>query len=67
MTGSFTLQFWRDDAWYVGRLKEVPSIFSQGRSVEELRENIRDAYEAMFGDADEPPPDSAVEEVAIQI
>lgn len=67
MTGSFTLQFWRDDAWYVGRLKEVPSIFSQGRSLEELRENIRDVYETMFGDADEPPADSTVEEVSIQI
>jgi predicted RNase H-like HicB family nuclease len=28
-------------------LKEVPGIFSQGESLEELEENIRDAYHLM--------------------
>ena len=30
-----------DDGWYVGNLKEVSSVFSQGESLEE---NIADAY-----------------------
>ncbi len=38
---------------YVGRLKEVPGIFSQGESLEELTENIRDAYQLM---KDDDPP-----------
>jgi predicted RNase H-like HicB family nuclease len=29
---------------YVGRLKEVPGVFSHGESLDELEENIRDAY-----------------------
>jgi predicted RNase H-like HicB family nuclease len=37
-----------DDNWYVGRLKEVPGVFSQGESLEELEENIRDAYRLMM-------------------
>ncbi len=44
MLRHFTLEYWIDDDWYVGRLKEVPSVFSQGESLEELEENIRDAY-----------------------
>ena len=44
MRRQFTLEYWMDDGWYVGRLKEVPGVFSQGESLEALEENIRDAY-----------------------
>lgn len=44
MVRKFTLEYWIDDDWYVGRLKEVPGVFSQGETLEELEENIRDAY-----------------------
>jgi len=43
----FTLEYWREEGWYVGRLKEVPGVFSQGKSLKELEENIRDAYHLM--------------------
>jgi predicted RNase H-like HicB family nuclease len=48
MRRSFTLEYWMDDDWYVGRLKEVPGVFSQGESVEQLEENIRDAYQLLI-------------------
>jgi predicted RNase H-like HicB family nuclease len=57
---SFILEYWRDDAWYVGRLKGVPGVFSQGESLAELKENIRDAYQMMIED-EEPSPQGAVE------
>ncbi|MGA9349963.1 MAG: type II toxin-antitoxin system HicB family antitoxin [Anaerolineae bacterium] len=44
----FTLEYWVDEGWYVGRLKEVPGVFSQGASLQELEENIRDAYQLMM-------------------
>jgi len=44
----FTLEFWEDDGWYVGRLAEVPGVFSQGESLEELKEDIADAYTLMI-------------------
>jgi len=47
MSSHFTLEYWIEDNWYVGRLKEVLGIFSQGESFEELEENIRDAYRMM--------------------
>ncbi len=48
MLGKFTLQYWKDDDWYVGQLREVPGVFSQGRTLGELEENIRDAYRLML-------------------
>ena len=46
-----TLEYWPDDGGYVGRLREVPGVFSQGDSLSELEENIRDAYELVVDDA----------------
>lgn len=42
------MEYWIDEGWYVGRLKEVPGVFSQGESLAELEENIRDAYYLMM-------------------
>jgi predicted RNase H-like HicB family nuclease len=47
MTRSFTLEYWMDDDWYVGRLREIPSVFSQGETLSELEENLRDAYQLL--------------------
>jgi predicted RNase H-like HicB family nuclease len=44
----FTLEYWEDDGWFVGRLLEVPGAFSQGETLEELKENINDAYNLMI-------------------
>jgi predicted RNase H-like HicB family nuclease len=49
MSRLFTLQYWIDEGWYVGRLKESPGVFSQGETLEELEENIRDAYQCILG------------------
>jgi len=42
-----TLEYWEDDGWLVGRLVEVPGVFSQGETIDELKENIQDAYKMM--------------------
>ena len=47
MERHFTLEYWMDDEWYVGKLKEVPGVFSQGETLDELETNIRDAYHLM--------------------
>jgi predicted RNase H-like HicB family nuclease len=47
MAKRFTLEYWRDDDWYVGRLREIPGVFSQGETLAELEENIRDAYQLL--------------------
>lgn len=50
MKRSFTLEYWRDDDWFVGKLKEIPGIFSQGKTLEELKENIVDAYRMVLAE-----------------
>jgi len=50
---NFTLEYWKDDGWLVGRLKEIPAVMSQGETIEDLKENIRDAYELVVADATE--------------
>lgn len=50
----FTLEYWQDEGWFVGRLKEVPGIFSQGETLEELKENIADAYRMILETEPEP-------------
>ncbi|HNY07141.1 MAG TPA: type II toxin-antitoxin system HicB family antitoxin [Bacteroidales bacterium] len=32
-----------DDGWYVGQIQEVPEAISQGKTIEELKENLIDA------------------------
>jgi predicted RNase H-like HicB family nuclease len=53
MLRHFTLEYWVDEGWYVGRLKEVPGVFSQGETLQELEENIQDAYQLMREEASE--------------
>ncbi len=63
MRGQFTLEFWQDGDFYVGRLVEVPGVFSQGESLDELRENIQDAYHLMVTQERTPAPDAAQREL----
>ena len=44
----FRMEYWKDGKWYVGHLPQVPGVFSQGATLEELERNIRDAYRLML-------------------
>lgn len=59
MRRQFTLEYWQDGDWYVGRLLEVPGVFSQGETLDELRENIQDAYELIVTQERPPAPPAA--------
>ncbi len=48
MSKTFTLDYCIDDGWYVGSLREVPGVISQGKTLDDLKENIRDAYRMMM-------------------
>jgi hypothetical protein len=57
MEHQITLEYWLDDGRYVGKLKEVPGVYSQGESPEELEENIRDETDDGGARHDETPRD----------
>jgi predicted RNase H-like HicB family nuclease len=52
----FKFEYWIDDRWFVGRIKEVPGVFSQGATLKELEENIADAYRMVSAEKDEYIP-----------
>ena len=43
-----TLEYWEDEGWFVGRIVEVPGVFSQGETLDDLKENIQDAYKLIL-------------------
>ena len=69
MKRKFKLEYWIDDGWYVGRIKEVPGVFSQGATLKELEENIADAYRMVLAEKDEYVPSLEIKEkeVSLQI
>jgi predicted RNase H-like HicB family nuclease len=38
----FTLDYWPESGWVEGRLREIPEILSQGQTLEELEEHVRE-------------------------
>jgi predicted RNase H-like HicB family nuclease len=63
---TFTLEYWMDEDWYVGRLKEMPGVFSQGETLADLKENLRDAYHLLQEDQ-QPPTGTPVQTDEIQV
>jgi predicted RNase H-like HicB family nuclease len=59
-----------DEGWFVGRLKEVPGVFSQGKTLAELKANIQEAYELMIkAEKEDLPVDirNSVKEVKVAV
>jgi predicted RNase H-like HicB family nuclease len=45
-----TLKYRKDGDWFVGQLLEEPEVISQGATLKELQETIRDAYALMLSE-----------------
>jgi predicted RNase H-like HicB family nuclease len=61
------LEYWKDGPWYVGRLPHIPGVFSQGATLAELEDNIRDAYQLMLNDQEDVPSSGAMETKEIEL
>jgi predicted RNase H-like HicB family nuclease len=55
MLQTFLLEYWLEDDWYIGRPKGIPGVFSQGKSLGELEENFRDAYNKVMEEEEASP------------
>lgn len=42
-----TMIYWKAEKFWLGKLLERPEIMTQGETLEELEENIKDAYQLM--------------------
>jgi predicted RNase H-like HicB family nuclease len=43
--------YWQEDEMWHGYLEDYPDYRTQGKSVEELQENLRDIYSELVGGA----------------
>ena len=63
MKPKMTMLYWKSDKFWLGKLLEHPEIMTQGETLEELEENIKDAYLLMA--MDDVPEEYQVKEIAI--
>ncbi|HNZ28148.1 MAG TPA: type II toxin-antitoxin system HicB family antitoxin [Spirochaetota bacterium] len=48
MNRKLTTIYWKSEKFYLGKILEYPEIMTQGETVEELIENLKDAYKIMI-------------------
>ena len=47
MMKKLTMIYWKSYKFWLGKLLKYPYIMTQGETVEELKENIKDEYQLM--------------------
>jgi predicted RNase H-like HicB family nuclease len=62
---NLTLIYWRGKKFWLGKLLENPEIMTQGKTVQELIENIKDAYYQMI--LGEIPQDLRIKEITVRM
>jgi len=55
--------YWKGEKFWLGKILEHPEIMSQGETVEELEENLKDAYRLML--MDDVPSDYQLKEISV--
>lgn len=45
-----TLEYWQENGWFEGRLKEIPDVLGQGQTLNELEEHVREDCAALVSD-----------------
>ena len=54
---------WKGEKLWLGKILEHPEIMSQGETIEELEENLKDAYKLML--MDDVPSDYQLKEISV--
>ncbi len=47
-----TLDYWEESGWFEGRLREIPDLLSQGQTMEELEDHLREDCAALVSDVE---------------
>jgi predicted RNase H-like HicB family nuclease len=58
-----TMVYWKADQFWLGKLLEYPDLMTQGETLEELEENLRDVYRLMV--LEDVPEDYGTKEIAV--
>jgi len=65
MGRKMTLIYWKSEKFWLGKLLEYPEIMTQGETLDELEENITDAFQLMV--LDEVPEKYMLKELAVAV
>ncbi len=63
MSIQLTMIYWKGEKFWLGKILEHPEIMTQGETLEELEENLKDAYLMMA--LDDVPEDHEMKALAI--
>jgi predicted RNase H-like HicB family nuclease len=63
MKKTLTMIYWKGDRFWLGKLLDHPEIMTQGESLEELEENLKDAYQMML--MDDVPEEYKIKEITL--
>jgi predicted RNase H-like HicB family nuclease len=63
MKTKMTMIYWKGEKFWLGKLLERPEIMTQGKTLKELEENIKDAYMLMA--MDDVPEEYKMKKVAL--
>ena len=63
MNTKMNMIYWKGENFWLGKLLEHPEIMTQGETLEELEENVKDAYFLMA--MDEVPEEYQMREIAV--
>ena len=63
MSTSMTLLYWKGERFWLGKLLEHPEIMTQGETIDELEQNIREAYMLMA--MEDVPEEHKTKKIAI--
>jgi len=65
METKLNMIYWRGEKFWVGKLLEHPDIMTQGETLEELEDNMKDAYVLMT--MDDVPDEHLVKELKLSV
>lgn len=63
MDAKITMIYWKSEKFWLGKILEHPEIMSQGETIEELEENLKDAYKLMV--MDDVPSNYQLKEISV--
>jgi predicted RNase H-like HicB family nuclease len=55
--------YWKSEKFWLGKLLDHPEIMSQGETIQELEENLKEAYHLMI--LDDVPDNYHIKDVAL--
>lgn len=65
METKMSMIYWKGEKFWVGKLLEHPEIMTQGKTLEELEENMKDAYLLMT--MEDVPKEHKVKELTFKV